>query len=92
MVTMTNHEMTGAAPLLRSNDPLEGRQLGLALKDAALARYEGESWLVRARAAAIQQKTSSEELDGLKRLNRILGRDQPLRDNVPRGYYLNIQI
>ena len=47
---------------------------------------------VRARAAAIQQETSSEELDGLKRLNRILGRDRPLRDNVPRGYYLNIRI
>ncbi len=47
---------------------------------------------VRARAAAIQQETSSEELDGLKRLNRILGRHKPLRDNVPRGYYLNIRI
>ena len=47
---------------------------------------------VRARAAAVQQETSPEELDGLKRLNRILGQDRPLRDNVPRGYYLNITI
>ncbi len=47
---------------------------------------------VRARAAAVQQETSPEERDGLKRLNQILGRDRPLRDNVPRGYYLNITI
>lgn len=47
---------------------------------------------VRARAASVQQNTTPEELDGLKRLNQILGQDKPLRDNVPRGYYLNIRI
>jgi hypothetical protein len=47
---------------------------------------------VRARAESIQQKTSTEERDGLTRLNQILGSDQPLRDNVPRGFYLNIKI
>ena len=51
-LTMTNHEMTGAAPLLRSNSALEGQQLGLALRNAALERYEGESWLDEAREAA----------------------------------------
>ena len=34
------------------NSVLEGEQLGLALKDAALERFEGDPWLVRARAAA----------------------------------------
>ena len=41
---------------------------------------------------SIQQKPSTEERDGLTRLNQILGSDQPLRDNVPRGFYLNIKI
>jgi len=41
---------------------------------------------------SIQQKPSTEERDGLNCLNQILGSDQPLRDNVPRGFYLNIKI
>ncbi len=47
---------------------------------------------VRARAESIPQGTSSEERDGLRRLNQILDQDRPLRDNVPRGFYLNIKI
>ncbi len=47
---------------------------------------------VNARAESIQQNTSPEELEGLKRLNKILGQDRPLKDNVPRGFYLNIRI
>jgi len=31
-------------------------------------------------------------IDGLRRLNQILQQDRPLRDNVPRGFYLNIKI
>ena len=30
--------------------------------------------------------------NGLWRLNSALANDQPLRDNVPRGYYLNILV
>ena len=41
---------------------------------------------------SIQQKPSTEERDGLTRLNQILGSDQPLRDNVPCGFYLNIKL
>ena len=41
---------------------------------------------------SIQQKPSTEERDGLTRLNQILGSDQSLRDNVPRGFYLDIKI
>ena len=47
---------------------------------------------VRARAESILQDTSPEERDGLRRLNQILDQDRPLRDNVPRGFYLNIKI
>ncbi len=55
--------------------------------------YQSESIReVRARAESIRQHTSPEELDGLTRLNRILGQNQPLSNNVPRGFYLNINI
>lgn len=55
--------------------------------------YQSESIReVRARAESMPQKTSTEERDGLIRLNRILGSDQPLSVNVPRGFYLNIKI
>ncbi len=47
---------------------------------------------VRARAESIRQDTSPEERDGLTRLNQILGQNQPLSGNVPRGFYLNIRI
>ena len=47
---------------------------------------------VRARAESIPQDISPEERDGLRRLNQILDQDRPLRDNVPRGFYLNIKI
>ncbi len=55
--------------------------------------YQSESIReIRARAESIRQETSPEELDGLTRLNQILGQNQPLSDNVPRGFYLNIKI
>lgn len=47
---------------------------------------------VRARASSIPQDASPEERDGLIRLNRILGQGRPLRDDVPRGFYLNIKV
>ncbi len=55
--------------------------------------YQSESIReVRARAESIRQDTSPEERDGLTRLNRLLGQNQPLSGNVPRGFYLNIKI
>ena len=55
--------------------------------------YQSESIReVRARAAVIQQKTTTEERNNLTRLNQFLGQEKPLKDNVPRGYYLNISI
>ena len=55
--------------------------------------YQAESVReVKARAAVIPQDTTQQERDGLTRLNRILGQDRPLRRDVPRGFYLNIQV
>lgn len=55
--------------------------------------YQSESIReIRARAESIRQHTSPEERDGLTRLNQILGQNEPLSDNVPRGFYLNINV
>ena len=55
--------------------------------------YQSESIReIRARAESIRQHTSPEEQDGLTLLNRILGQNQPLSANVPRRFYLNINI
>jgi len=47
---------------------------------------------VRARAASVEQNQTPQEREGLRRLNQILSLDQPLPDNVPRGFYLNIKV
>ncbi|MEK9726159.1 MAG: hypothetical protein VW405_22085 [Rhodospirillaceae bacterium] len=47
---------------------------------------------VCARAGAVNQGASAEERRGLRRLNQVLDQDRPLRDDVPRGYYLNIEV
>ena len=45
---------------------------------------------VRARANTTEQKQSEQEARSLRRLNSALNHGEPLRDDVPRGYYLNI--
>ena len=47
---------------------------------------------VRERAQTIKQKTTIEERNNLMRLNQFLDQEKPLKDNVPRGYYLDISI
>ena len=48
---------------------------------------------VRARASTLtQQGTSTEERRTLRRLNQVLDQEQPPRGNVPRGFYLNIEV
>lgn len=44
------------------------------------------------RAEAIQQPSTPEELRSLGRLGRVMTSGQPLKSNVPRGYYLNIRV
>ena len=47
---------------------------------------------IRARAAVTEEQQSENERKSLRRLNQILALDQPLPNNVPRGYCLNIEI
>jgi len=55
--------------------------------------YQAESVReVRARAAVTDQRESEAERRGLRRLNQVLDQDRPLREDVPRGFYLNIQV
>lgn len=43
-------------------------------------------------AQAYQSRDSAETQKGLLRLNQLLGKDQPLDQDVPRGFYLNIKV
>ena len=65
---------------------------GMALIEQPSIYHTDSVREVRARAASVQQDQSPEELAGVVRLNQILGRNQPLRADVPRGFYLNIRI
>ena len=47
---------------------------------------------VRARASTVNQGSTIEERRGLQRLNHVLDQDQPARVNVPRGFYINIEV
>lgn len=47
---------------------------------------------IRARASAVNQGASAEERRGLRRLNQVLDQSQQPREDVPRGYYLNIEV
>jgi len=47
---------------------------------------------VRARAANTNPQQSDAERRSLRRLNQVLDHNQPLRDDVPRGFYLNIKV
>jgi hypothetical protein len=39
-----------------------------------------------------EQKQTDQEKNSLRRLNSVLNHGDPLRDDVPRGYYLNITV
>jgi len=47
---------------------------------------------IQVRANTTEQKSSEQEKQGLRRLNSVLNHDEPLRNDVPRGYYLNITV
>lgn len=47
---------------------------------------------VQARASVTNEKQTDQERRGLRRLNQILSNDGTPRDNVPRGFYLNIEV
>jgi len=55
--------------------------------------YQGDTARdVKARANTTDQSQSEQEKSGLRRLNSILNNNEPLRDDVPRGFYLNISV
>lgn len=55
--------------------------------------YQGDTVRdVKARANTSEQSPSEQEKNGLRRLNSVLNNNEPLRDDVPRGYYLNISV
>ena len=47
---------------------------------------------VRVLAAVSRNSQTPHEQRALSRLDRILEGDRPLRDDVPRGFYLNIRV
>jgi len=55
--------------------------------------YQGDSSRdIQVRAKTTEQNPSDQEKTGLRRLNSVLNHSEPLRDDVPRGYYLNITV
>jgi hypothetical protein len=47
---------------------------------------------VARRANVLNESETPENAASLNRLNRALSSDQPLRGDVPRGFYLNLRI
>ena len=47
---------------------------------------------IKAHANTTEQKQTDHEKNGLRHLNSVLNNSEPLRDDVPRGYYLNITV
>jgi len=47
---------------------------------------------IQARASVTNENQSEQERRSLRRLNQALSNDQVLRDNVPRGFYLNMEV
>ena len=66
---------------------------GRAPETARPSGYQSESLReVKSRAAVSGQNQSTEERNNLRRLNSVLSHERPLREDVPRGYYLNIKV
>ena len=47
---------------------------------------------VARRASVLNEEESPQNKASLERLNRMMGSGQPLRGDVPRGFYLNITL
>ncbi len=59
---------------------------------ASQPRAYAEAREVRALAAVTQNAESPETKKALGRLGRVLASSQPPRTDVPRGFYVNIQV
>ena len=47
---------------------------------------------VQTRASVTNERQSDQERRSLRRLNHALSDEKGLRDNVPRGFYINIEV
>ena len=47
---------------------------------------------VQSRASVTNERQSDQERRSLRRLNHALSNEKALRDNVPRGFYINIEV
>ena len=55
--------------------------------------YQGDAARdIKVHANTTEQKQTNQEKIGLRHLNSVLNHGEPLRDDVPRGYYLNITV
>lgn len=53
--------------------------------------YRDSEDVVR-RAGVLGDEESPENIRALKRLDSVLNGDQPMRGDVPRGFYLNLRV
>jgi hypothetical protein len=57
------------------------------------SEYQGDSARdIKVHANTTDQKQTDQEKSGLRHLNSVLNHGEPLREDVPRGYYLNISV
>ena len=55
--------------------------------------YQGESAReIKVHANTVDKNQTDQEKSGLRHLNSVLNHGEPLREDVPRGYYLNITV
>lgn len=47
---------------------------------------------VKVRASVLRDPDTTENRSAITRLDRFLSQDKPLREDVPRGFYLNILV
>ena len=70
------------------NSILSGRSSPLSDTSRKLTNQDH----VRSKPPGSEEAPSKKMLNNFHQLNSALASDQPLKDNVPRGYYLNILV
>lgn len=72
------------------HQPQNPRTHGVKAAPAPKGYRESEDVVMR--AGVLSDKESPENIRALKRLDHALSADQPLRGDVPRGFYLNLRV
>lgn len=71
-----------------SRTPVPGAQ---RVSSSQRAAYAGAGDVAR-RANVLNEAESPQNLASLKRLDRVLSSGEPLRGDVPRGFYLDLKV